>query len=145
MMQIIRDKNRDQGFTLIEIIITLVVLSVAAIGVLSVFTTGIAGSADPLIVSKATQLAQEKLDSIIGDRLNPARGFGWITAANYPAENPIAGFSSFNRSVEIICVASADLNTSISCPRSYERVTVTVTWNTGAGSVSLATILANYP
>jgi len=37
----------EGGFTLIETIITLVVLSIAAVGVLSVFTSGMKGSAIP--------------------------------------------------------------------------------------------------
>lgn len=144
-MHIMRSENRETGFTLIEIVITLVVLSIAVVGVLTVFTAGMSGSADPLLAGKAAQLAQEKLDTIIGDRSNSARGFGWIISANYPAENPVAGFPGFTRSVQIICAAGADLNTSVSCPRPYERVIVTVTWNGGAGSVSLATVFANYP
>src|SRR5574337_941551 len=122
------DKNSG-GFTLIEIIITLVVLSIAAVGVLSVFTTGISGSADPSLAGQATQLAQERMDAIMGDRANSSRGYTWITAAvnPYPAENPVTGFPAFNRSVNIFCVTSADLNTSTGappCASGYAHITV---------------------
>ena len=61
-----RVKNDQDGFTLIEIIITLVVLSIAVVGVLSVFTTAIKGSANPVVLNRAIALAQEKMDTIIG-------------------------------------------------------------------------------
>ena len=58
-------ESGEEGFSLVEIIITMVVLSIAAVGVLSVFTAGIKGSADPLIINQAVQLAQEKMDEAI--------------------------------------------------------------------------------
>ena len=127
----------SKGFTLIETIITLVVLSIAAVGVLSVFTVGIKGSADPLLLNQAISLAQEKMDTIIGDRQNTARGYAWIVAADYNAnplkyqpENPVAGFPAFNRSVNIYCVTAADLNTGTlagpPCASGYAHITVTV-------------------
>src|SRR3990172_8608857 len=90
------------GFSLIEIIITLVVLSIAAVGVLSVFSATSRGSADPLLLSQAVELAQERMDTIIGDRNNSARGFAWIVPGNYGAETPVPGFANFNRNMNII-------------------------------------------
>ncbi len=140
-------RHRHQlGFSLIEVIITLVVLSIAAVGVLSVFTTGMTGSADPLFQNQATHLVQEKMDRIIGDRMNPARGYAYINPANYPAETPVAGFPAFNRSVAVFCVTAADLNTSTGAPpcgSGYTHVTVTVT-NSVIGNVTAETVVANY-
>jgi prepilin-type N-terminal cleavage/methylation domain-containing protein len=135
--------DTERGFTLIEIVITLVVLSIAAVGVLTVFSTGTMGSADPLIANTAAHLAQEKMDSIVGDRAS--FGYSWITASRYPAENPVAAAPSYNRSVQVICVTNTDLSTSVSCPQQYERVTVTVTPIAGSAAVSLSTVFANYP
>jgi prepilin-type N-terminal cleavage/methylation domain-containing protein len=121
--------DKSRGFSLIEIIVTLVVVSIAAVGVLSVFSVGLRGSADPLILAQAAGLAQEKMDSIMGDKMNPTRGFAWIAPVNYPAENPVAGFPAFSRTVNIFCVASAALNTSTGappCAGGYAHVRVTV-------------------
>jgi len=139
---------QSNGFTLIETIITLVVLSIAVVGVLSVFATGIKGSANPSLVGQATQLAQEKMDIIAGDRINPARGYAWITAAvnPYPAENPITGFAAFNRSVTIFCVNAGALNTNTGaqpCASGYAHITVTVA-NTTTGNVTVESLVANY-
>jgi prepilin-type N-terminal cleavage/methylation domain-containing protein len=139
---------QSNGFTLIETIITLVVLSIAMIGVLSVFTVGISKSANPVITDQAIQLAQEKMDIIMGDRLNSARGYGWITAAvnPYTAENPVTGFAGFSRSVNIYCVTAANLQTNAGappCASGYAHITVTVT-NAAIGSVTADTVITNY-
>jgi prepilin-type N-terminal cleavage/methylation domain-containing protein len=137
----------QQGFSLIEMIVTMAVLSIAAVGVLSVFTMGMEGSADPLLINQGTQLAQEKMDTIIGDRQEPGRGFDWIVPANYPAEPaPLPGFA---RAVTIFCVNAADLNTSIGlpgaggCASGYTRVLVDVT-HASLGTVSVATVVTDY-
>ena len=145
----------SKGFTLIETIITLVVLSIATVGVLSVFTVGIKGSTNPLVAEQAVQLAQERMDTVIGDRMNApptgARGFAWIVPGNYNAPPGVAvpGFSGFTRSESIYCVTAADLITSIGapggggCASGYTHITVTVA-NALIGSVSVETIVANY-
>jgi len=139
--------KREGGFSLIEIIITLVVLSIAAVGVLSVFTSGIKGSADPLLMNQGLQLAQEKMDIIMGDRMNSARGFGYIIPVNYGAENPVTGFANYNRGTTIICVNAGALNTDNTqappCASGYTHVTVTVT-DAALGSVSMDTVVTNY-
>ena len=149
------ERKNQAGFSLIEIIITLTVLSIAVVGVLSVFTTGLQGSADPLIIDQATQLAQEKMDIIIGDRQNSARGFTWVAAADYstnalkyPPENPVTGFTNFNRSVTIVCVDAGNLNNNNGQPfpcasSGYAHIDVTVT-NTAIGSVKVQGLVANY-
>jgi prepilin-type N-terminal cleavage/methylation domain-containing protein len=142
-----RTRKSQGGFTLIETIITLIVLSIAAVGVLSVFTTGIKGSANPLLVDQATQLAQEKMDMILGDRLNTAFGFAHIIPANYAAETPVAGFAGFNRSVAIFCVNAGTLNTdnltAPPCASGYAHVTVQV-YSAVTGSVTVEGLVTNY-
>ena len=142
-----RVKNDQDGFTLIEIIITLVVLSVAVVGVLSVFTTAIKGSANPVILNQAMALAQEQMDTIKGDRMNSDRGFAYIIPGNYPADVPVTGF---NRSVNIFCVTAGALNTdsgvspgASGCASGYTHVEVTVA-HAAIGSVSLDGLVTNY-
>ena len=143
-----RSQAAESGFTLIEAIMTLVVLSIAAVGVLSVFTVGMQGSSNPLLINQAIVLAQDRMETIVGDRENALRGFAYIQPANYAAESPVTGFPNFNRSVSIICVNSATLNTDNGqappCTTSnYAHVTVRVTHAT-FGSIALDTIVTNY-
>ena len=137
------------GFSLIEVIITLVVLSIAAVGVITVFVTGSPGTAEPLILSQAVRLVQEKMDLISGDRREPGRGFSYVSRTpvdHYPDEAITLGGHVYSRTVGVVCVDSADLNASPGpgCPQSYKRVTVTVSWNAGADTTSATTLFADY-
>ncbi len=144
--------GRTEGFTLIETIITLVVLSIAAVGVLSVFTTGMKGSADPLLIEQATQLAQRTMEErVIGLKLS--NGFNAVqdvAAAAFAA--PFAGFSS---AVDATCVdvnfandqAAPGYNLDGSCnqagfARNYKRAVVTVSWT--GGDVVLTTVVGDF-
>jgi prepilin-type N-terminal cleavage/methylation domain-containing protein len=134
--------SEEGGFTLIETIITLVVLSIAAVGVLSVFTVGIRGSSNPLISNQAMQLAQEKMEDAIA--LRQSGGFNAIVpnaGGAFPA--PYAAFS-WTRAV--VCVTALDVNTSTGappCASGYARVTVTVT-NALVGNIALDTLVTNH-
>ncbi len=126
------------GFSLIEIIITLVVLSIAAVGVLSVFTTGIKGSADPLILNQALSLAEEKMDEAIGlKRVGGFAAVNNVAVTAFPA--PFNGYT-WERVVECL---DTTLNLA-ACPTEYERVTINIAWNAGADTISLVTLIANY-
>lgn len=143
-------KNHE-GFSIIELLIVIVVIGIAAVGVLSVFFTGTKGAADPHITLQAVELLQEKMDIVIGDRQNSSRGYSYATTpANYPAESPVSGFANFNRSVAIACVTTADFNAAGSAPApscvgvtNYARVTVTVTHSL-IGNTTTVTLLTNY-
>lgn len=136
------------GFSLIELVMVIVIMGVASAGLMSVFSTGMKKSADPLLENQAVQLAQEKLDIVVGDRMNPARGFAYIAGANYPAESPVAGFAGFSRTVTTCCVTAADLNavspcSSPPCASGYTHVTVTVS-QTVLGSVTVESLVTGY-
>lgn len=132
-----RTEKKSGGFTLIETIITLVVLSIAAVGVLSVFTTGIARSANPLIVNQALSLAEEKMDEAIA--LRKSAGYAAVTTTNPGVPAFPAPFNSYSWSRVVDCDP-----TFAPCPAQYQRVTITVSWNAGADSISLVTLIANY-
>ena len=130
---------KSNGFTLIETIITLVVLSLAAVGVLSVFTSGMKGSANPLILSQATQFAQGEMDQVFGEKA--ANGFNTIAVGNPLAcATAVAGF---NCSRNIYYVNSGNLNTQVGGPTNYKHVTVTVTQPV-IGNVSVDSLISDY-
>jgi prepilin-type N-terminal cleavage/methylation domain-containing protein len=136
------NKSLESGFTLIETIITLVVLSIAAIGVLSVFTTGMKGSANPLILNQAISLAQEKMDEAVA--LRQSGGFAAVVP-NAGGAFP-APYAAFSWARAVVCVTELDVNTSTGappCASGYARVTVTVT-NALIGNAVLDTLVTNY-
>jgi MSHA pilin protein MshD len=58
-------RTYDHGFTLLELIITIVVLAVGIVGILSVSTFTTAKSADPIIVHQANAIAEAYLEEIM--------------------------------------------------------------------------------
>lgn len=140
------ENKQSAGFTLIEIVITLVVLSIAAVGVLSVFTTGMRGSANPIVLDQANQLAQGELDAVTG--IKQASGFSYAALAAgtgqacKTAGSMLAGFAC---TLDICFVPQGNLNDISNCgtATNYKHVTATITQAT-IGNIKLETIMANY-
>jgi MSHA pilin protein MshD len=57
--------RRQSAFTLIEVIVTIVVLAVAASALLGVFTGMVRGSADPVIQQQAITVAEAYMEEIL--------------------------------------------------------------------------------
>lgn len=76
--------RRQSAFTLIEIIVTLVVISIAATALIGVFANTVRGSADPVIQQQATTIAEAYLEEIMlrafNDPQDPELGLGWVEA-----------------------------------------------------------------
>src|SRR5579872_1592105 len=112
----------SKGFTLIEVILAIVILAIAIPALISSVSFMAARQVNTMGTTTAGDLAQEKLEEILGDRMNMNIGYGfnYIANASYTPESTaptaIAGFPNYSRSVNIICVTAADLNTSVACP-----------------------------
>ena len=120
----------SKGFTLIEVILAVVILAIAIPSMISAVSFMTARQVNTIGTTTAADLAQERMEEILGDRMNALRGFIYIANANYTPESTtptaVAGFPSYNRSVNIICVTAANLNTSVACTTAYKRIQVTV-------------------
>ena len=131
------------GFTLVESVAVLVVLAVAFPPIMWAVRQAHLARVAPARFSVARWLAAEKLEDIIADRHSTTRGYSYLTAAHYPAEATVSGFSGFSRSVTLTETA-ANLS---SAGTGYMRATVTVTFTDGAGvsrSFPLSVILTSY-
>ena len=58
-------KRSQSAFTLIEIIVTIIVIGISATALLSVFGSMIRGSADPVIQQQATTIAEAYMEEIM--------------------------------------------------------------------------------
>lgn len=67
--------RREAAFTLIEIIVTLVVIAIAGVALVSAFTGTVRGSADPLIQQQATTIAEAYLEEISLRAFSDPQGF----------------------------------------------------------------------
>lgn len=131
------------GFTLIEALIAIVVLSVAIPPMVLALRDATGRRADAILATRAQWLASEKLEDVLADRHSATRGYAYVASGNYGAEAAVSGFANFARSVAVSETA-ADLVTS---GTGFKRVTVTVTWRDSLGrdqSVALATVLTDY-
>jgi prepilin-type N-terminal cleavage/methylation domain-containing protein len=137
----LRANKSAGGFTLIETVITLVVLSIAAVGVLSVFTTGIKGSANPLLVDQATHLAQGEMEQVLGEKL--ANGFTGVGSSCITTMLP--GFTCGRTICYVSPTLPNGLNDTSACGTvtNYKHITVTIS-QAVIGSVSVETVVTNY-
>ncbi|MDI6808391.1 MAG: prepilin-type N-terminal cleavage/methylation domain-containing protein [Candidatus Eisenbacteria bacterium] len=91
----------EKGFTLVEVVIVIIIGGIALIPLLTLFASTATESSQAEVVSTASFLAKEKMDTIIADKMSPERGFSYITSGNYPQENPVNGFNDYVRTVTI--------------------------------------------
>lgn len=79
--------NRDSGFTLIEIVIAIAVISIALVTLLSAMTRTIATAAENTTITKSVLLAQEKLTMLNPDQFDAGAqpvSTDWLTDERYP-------------------------------------------------------------
>lgn len=135
--------RRSRGFTLIEMILAIVVISVAFPPMLWAIQGAQATRVAPVLFSRARWLASEKLEDVIADRHAATRGYSYVLTGNYPAEAPVSGFTGFTRSVAVVETGPK----FVVGGTGYKTVTVTVGWTDGRGTpqtLALSTVLTNY-
>lgn len=111
---------RRGGFTLIEVVLVIVIAGVALLPLSMLFANTSIRSGDAHNASIAAQLAEARMEEITADKNSPSRGFSYLQAANYPAENPVTAFPGYGRSVSIAPDSTYDGVT-------FRTVSVTVT------------------
>ncbi|MBX3385185.1 MAG: hypothetical protein KF768_01295 [Phycisphaeraceae bacterium] len=142
-MSLTRSTLRSPGFTLIEAIGAIVLLSIAVPVMFWALRDAQLRRADPASLTVARWLAVERMETVIADRHAPARGYAHIIPANYPAESPVPGFPSHTRTVTI-----TETGPALTGPGSgYKFVRVSVTYQ-GAGGAQrtfeLTSIVTDY-
>ncbi len=73
-------KIRQNGMTLVELVISIVLISIAMTAMLSAFSTSMGRSADPLWKNKSLKLAQAYLDEILSKKYDNDTPLGGIPA-----------------------------------------------------------------
>ena len=149
------NKRDVRGFTLIELIIFIVVISVGLAGIMLVINTVVASSGDPLIRKQSVSIAESMLSEILlKDYANPEEGYigstrslfddvndyaGYSTSAGILDQSglPVPGLTSYNFFPPVRVTATADL----SGVAAY-RITVSVTGPLGV--ISLSGYRGNY-
>ena len=125
-----RKAASQNGFTLLEVLVAIVILTIGLLGTAGLTTGVIRGNHYSKNITSATAAGQTKLEVI------KSGGYSYATAANFPNDTVTMGGKSFTRSTTI---------TNSSPAANMKTVSVTVSWtesNNTARSVNLQTILA---
>ena len=79
--------KHDSGFTLIEIVIAIAVISIALVTLLSAMTRTVATAAESTTITKSVLLAQEKLTMLNPEQFESSAvplSTDWLTDERYP-------------------------------------------------------------
>ena len=125
--------DNNKGFTLMEVLVAMVILTVGLLGTAALITGIISSNKLSNRISTATTCAQDKMEDI---RRKGYAGVGAIDDLNpYEDEDPVTGYSKFRRVTFIKGVGTPAVS-------GLKSITVTVSWDSNAHSVELKTILA---
>lgn len=122
--------RNERGFTLLDNLLALVILSVLLLGLVGLATTVITGNAISKSRTVGLTLAQDKIEDA------RRSGYNYLLTENQTVADPygsMTGYELFRR------VTVTEVNTP---GLGMQTVTVTVYWGDDAHSVTLSTLLA---
>jgi len=127
-----KDK-KAKGFTFIELIMIIVIVGIAVVPLIQMFTTSLKGSADTEATSIALELAQDKMEE------TKQLGFGGISSTSGTFSSPFTAYS-YQVTVSYVNDTFTDSGGS---PTNYKKVEVKVTHSSGT-STTLTTVVSNH-
>ncbi|PIR17785.1 MAG: hypothetical protein COV46_02750 [Deltaproteobacteria bacterium CG11_big_fil_rev_8_21_14_0_20_49_13] len=131
--------GNKKGFTLIEVVLTIVIISVGLVAMMFVFDNVTRGSMEADMNVTATFLARERLEIAAFDKVY--RGYDYLTGTRYPAsENVSVGGRKYVRETVVYEVDKIDLVTTL-LNSNFKRVDVTVKWGTASTQRIIETTL----
>jgi MSHA pilin protein MshD len=150
------NRRPQRGFTLIELIIFIVVVSIGMAGILTVMNTTVKSSADPMVRKQSIAIAEAMLEEIsLKEYDNPTGGYTGSNRAEFDDVSDydgyatsggivdltgavVAGLSSYNVAVAVAAESTATELTGVKA----KKITVTVTGP--AGTIALLGYRALY-
>jgi type IV pilus assembly protein PilV len=122
--------GNDKGFTLIEVLVAMVILSIGLLGTAALITGIINGNKVSNRISTATTCAQDKMEEI---RRLGYSGMPTSDTTTTEPYNSITNYSLYKR------ITFTDVDNPAA---GMKTVTVTVCWDSDNSSIELKTILA---
>lgn len=140
--------RRHAGFTLIELVIFIVIVSVGVTGILLVMNTVVASSADPMVRKQALALADSILEEILQkEYADPDGTSGETTRATFDDVDDYNGKSNSTFTDLPSSLASYLITIVVDAPAPLNGVTtkrVRVTVSRGKESITLTGYRGNY-
>ena len=87
--------NRSRGMTLIELVLTIVVIGVGLAGMLAAFSQAVRGSADPMMRKQMLVIAEEMMEEIVFKPYAPAANVAPAACARN-TYNDIADYNGYS-------------------------------------------------
>lgn len=141
-------KRRHAGFTLIELVIFIVIVSVGVTGILLVMNTVVASSADPMVRKQALALADSILEEILQkEYADPDGTSGETTRATFDDVDDYNGKSNSTFTDLPSSLASYLITIVVDAPAPLNGVTtkrVRVTVSHGNENITLTGYRGNY-
>ena len=137
--------KNNKGFSLIEAVLSTMILSIGLMGGVLLMQNATVASVNSDFQAIASQLANEKLETILADNYMTDGKYSIITNGNYPAENLGYGTQDnvFQRSVSITEV-DEDLSQS-QAGSGLKKVDVTVSWGENLYErITISTLVSDY-
>lgn len=143
--------KNQKGFTLLEVLVAIVILSIGLLGAAAMQTTAITGNASAMNRSRAIGLAEEMADRIrvnAGDTPNIYDGIDTSVAVCVGSEPALGDCNQWQARLSTSGLPNAfgevDVQTDFPILKTA-TITVTVTWGIGAtGSVTFTTIMETW-
>lgn len=143
MLNWIKLNLNERGFSLVEMIIAMAVLSVAFFGLMRAFPLGISMNTSSKNETKASYLAQEKIENLFSQGYNNI-ATGTIESKHRLSGDPSEDLYYYQRETEVIWI-DGDLNPT-SSDSGMKRIDTTVYYPEGANkreqSFELNTIIS---
>lgn len=143
------------GFTLIEMVLVMVVVSIGMLGLTSSYNNAVSSLATNEILQQAAQYAQECAERAIATRRQPpdgtANGFDWFATNTFSCGNNPSGFTRTANPVGAkytgVALGACNGHTPCPCPAGIDcrdvNITVTSTVNPALSS-SVSVMLTYY-
>ncbi len=131
--------NRCGGFTLVESIIVLVVLGIAAVGIISLQSQIFSGQSDIKNIQIGVQLMQECAEQVLATRRGSSGGYAAVTSPSF-GTNACGGMTAFG-SYSIPSVTLTDPYTGAGCHTGGTCKLVSITQD---GLTPITLMLASY-
>jgi len=129
----------QRGVSLIELIAFIVIMGISVVALLSMYRAVLPRGATPAQITLATQLAQERMELILGQR--EARGYSPVASLD-PCPGPAICTPTTGYTVSVSGASSPVLWSDVT--GNYRQIGVRVVGPDGNQLASLSAVIANY-
>lgn len=123
----------NKGLTIVEIVISMVVISISVLSIVFSYQQALNNSVKTRSLTVGTGLAEDKIEEML------AREYSAVASETGSFSSP---FADYSYSVDVYNVQSSDLDTSYGSETGYKRVDVTVAGGDGT-TVELDTLITD--